>query len=117
MSLAEGVFLYTWLKEWHRFLKYAGFTILTQLLPFSWINEQSRLKKKKKERKTNNIQEDQRCCRSKECFFNNLSLVDDDDDDDKTVTLAVIMTTRITQKTINPEEFLLLSEHLVHRDN
>lgn len=43
--------------------------------------------------------------------------MDDDDDDDKTVTLAGIMTTRITQKTIDPEEFLLLSEHLVHRDN
>ena len=114
MSLAEGVFLYTWLKEWHRFFKCTGITILTQLLPFSWINEQSRLKKK---RKRNNIQEDQRCYRSKECFFNNLSLVDDDDDDDMTVMPAVIMTTRVTQKTVNAEEFQLLSEHLVHGDN
>lgn len=70
-----------------------------------------------KKRNINNIQEDQRCYRSKECFFNNLNPVDDDDDDDMTVMPAVIMTTRVTQKTINPEEFQLLSEHLVHRDN
>ena len=43
--------------------------------------------------------------------------MDDDDDDDMTVMPAVIMTTRVTQKTINPEEFQLLSEHLVHGDN
>ena len=43
--------------------------------------------------------------------------MDDDDDDDMTVMPAVIMTTRVTQKTVNAEEFQLLSEHLVHGDN
>lgn len=35
MSLAEGVFLYNWLIEWHHFFKYAGIVILKQQFPFS----------------------------------------------------------------------------------
>ena len=40
MSLAEGVFLHSWLPEWRHFFKGAGGIILKQQFPFLWVKEQ-----------------------------------------------------------------------------
>ena len=68
MSLAEGVFLHSWLTEWRHFFKGAGGIILKQQFPFLWVNEQ---RKKVFWKGFSNVQEDWRCYRSKEPSWNN----------------------------------------------